>query len=211
MADITAWLAGANETITQGFGVCELAGDCPHAGIDVAAPAGTPIVSQVWGTIKELWSPGAYGNESVIDLGGGKTIVLGHQSGYAVPSGSQIRPGEVIGYVGSTGFSTGPHLHFEERVGGRAVDPSSLLHAQGGDPTQIPIIGGLINGAQQVGAVPGEVAQAVGQAIASVPITIGHGIADAVGVGVHDATVFAQRQIIALAVAAVVLLVLFLR
>ena len=234
MADVTAWIQGALETITQEFGACELAGDCPHAGIDVAAPAGTPIVSQVWGTIRELWSPGGYGNESIIDLGGGREIILGHQSGYAVPSGSQVHPGEIIGYIGSTGFSTGPHLHFEERIGGKAVDPTELLHAQGGNPTgSSPIpdwFAALFPGAEAAskawatlqghGIVPkvpdptqgiADAINGIGPALAGIPTTIGHGLADAIGVGVHDAEVFAQRQLIALAVAAVVLVVLFVR
>ena len=225
MADVTAWIEGALETITQGFGACELAGDCPHAGIDVAAPSGTPIVSQVWGTIRELWSPGGYGNESIIDLGGGEQIILGHQSGYAVPSGSQVHPGEIIGYVGSTGFSTGSHLHFEERIGGKAVDPSQLLHAQG-DGSPIPDWWlALFPGAPEAEkawnafqAHSGQVGlpglpnpSGIADAVAGIPTTIGHGLADALGVGVHDAEVFVQRQIIALAVAAVVLVVLFVR
>ena len=70
---------------------------------------------------------GGYGNYTCVDHGGGLSSCYAHQSSYAVSSGDQVDQGEVIGYSGNTGSSTGPHLHFEIRVNGAAVDPLGYL------------------------------------------------------------------------------------
>jgi murein DD-endopeptidase MepM/ murein hydrolase activator NlpD len=98
-----------------------------HEGIDIAAPSGTPIASAAGGTVIYAGWLGGYGNLVVIDHGGGVSTAYAHQSSIAVGSGQSVAQGQVIGYVGSTGHSTGPHLHFEVRVNGQAVDPLGYL------------------------------------------------------------------------------------
>jgi len=98
-----------------------------HAGIDVAVSSGTPIRACRSGTVMIAGWQGGYGNTVVIDHGGGMATLYAHQSSVAVSVGEQVLAGEVIGYVGSTGNSTGPHLHFEVRIAGNPVDPSPYL------------------------------------------------------------------------------------
>lgn len=98
-----------------------------HEGIDLGAPYGAPIEAAAAGTVIYAGWLGGYGNLTVIDHGGGLATAYGHQSRIAVSVGQQVAQGEVIGYVGSTGHSTGPHLHFEVRVNGQAVDPLGYL------------------------------------------------------------------------------------
>jgi murein DD-endopeptidase MepM/ murein hydrolase activator NlpD len=98
-----------------------------HYGIDIGAGYGTPIRAAAAGTvIYSGWYDG-FGNFVVIDHGGGLTTTYGHQSRIAVSLGERVAQGQLVGYVGSTGFSTGPHLDFEVRVGGRPVDPLGYL------------------------------------------------------------------------------------
>jgi murein DD-endopeptidase MepM/ murein hydrolase activator NlpD len=98
-----------------------------HAGIDIVAPSGTPIRAAGTGKVVLLGWTGGYGNYTCIDHGGGLSTCYGHQSGYATSNGASVRQGQVIGYVGSTGHSTGPHLHFEVRVNGTPVSPLAYL------------------------------------------------------------------------------------
>ena len=70
---------------------------------------------------------GGYGNCVVVDHGGGVTTLYAHQTSVAVSYGDRVSAGDVVGYVGSTGLSTGAHLHFEVRLGGNPVDPSGYL------------------------------------------------------------------------------------
>lgn len=98
-----------------------------HAGLDIAASSGTPIRACRSGTVVIAGWQGGYGNAVVIDHGGGMATLYGHQSQIAVSVGEQVLAGEVIGYVGSTGNSTGPHLHFEVRISGNPVDPTPYL------------------------------------------------------------------------------------
>ena len=98
-----------------------------HEGIDIAAPGGTPIAAAASGVVIYAGWLGGYGNLVVIDHGGGIATAYGHQSSIAVGNGQQVSQGQTIGYVGSTGHSTGNHLHFEVRVQGRPVDPLGYL------------------------------------------------------------------------------------
>ena len=98
-----------------------------HEGIDLGAAYGTPIAAAAAGTVIYAGWLGGYGNLTVIDHGGGLATAYGHQSQITVTVGQQVGQGEIIGNVGSTGHSTGPHLHFEVRVNGQAVDPLGYL------------------------------------------------------------------------------------
>jgi len=98
-----------------------------HAGIDVAVGSGTPIRACRSGTVMIAGWQGGYGNTVVIDHGGGMATLYAHQSQVATSVGTKVLAGEVIGYVGSTGNSTGPHLHFEVRIAGNPVDPMPYI------------------------------------------------------------------------------------
>ena len=102
-----------------------------HPGIDIAPGYGTPIEAAKDGVVAFAGWMSGYGNFVIIDHGGGFATAYGHQSRLAVSDGQVVSAGQVIGYVGSTGFSTGPHLHFEIRVNGTAVNPRSY---ESGDP-----------------------------------------------------------------------------
>lgn len=98
-----------------------------HAGIDYGAAAGTPIVAADGGVVVWAGPRGGYGNAVIIDHGNTLATLYAHQSRVAVGVGATVRPGQTIGFVGSTGFSTGPHLHFEVRKLGTPVNPTSYL------------------------------------------------------------------------------------
>jgi murein DD-endopeptidase MepM/ murein hydrolase activator NlpD len=98
-----------------------------HPGIDIGAGTGTPINAAASGRVIVAGYSGGYGNLTVIDHGNGIATAYAHQSSLAASAGQQVGQGQVIGYVGSTGFSTGPHLHFEVRVNGSPVDPLGYL------------------------------------------------------------------------------------
>ncbi len=98
-----------------------------HPGLDIGAGMGTPIKAAAAGTVLVAGYDGGYGNLVVIDHGNSLATAYAHQSQLAVSVGQQVSQGQVIGYVGSTGFSTGPHLHFEVRVNGSPVDPMGYL------------------------------------------------------------------------------------
>ncbi|KGQ21549.2 LysM peptidoglycan-binding domain-containing M23 family metallopeptidase [Thermus filiformis] len=99
-----------------------------HTGIDLAAPYGTPIYAAKSGQVEVAgWSGWGYGLHVVLDHGGGVETLYAHLSRLAVRPGEWVEAGQVIGYVGSTGWSTGPHLHFEVRVGGSPRNPLAYL------------------------------------------------------------------------------------
>ncbi|MBW8827513.1 MAG: M23 family metallopeptidase [Acidobacteria bacterium] len=98
-----------------------------HAGIDVAAPVGTPIWAAKAGTVIFTGQQRGYGNVVIIDHGGGLTTLYGHQSRIKSYEGERVRQGQTIGAVGSTGHSTGPHVHFETRYNGRPRNPRTCL------------------------------------------------------------------------------------
>ena len=99
-----------------------------HQGLDIAAPMGTTVTAAAGGTVISAGWYGGYGNYILIDHGGGMATGYGHLSQVFVSAGQQIQKGQAIGAVGSTGMSTGPHLHFEVRIGGKPVDPAAYLH-----------------------------------------------------------------------------------
>lgn len=105
--------------ITQGFGP-------QNHGIDIAAPEGTPIKAAREGKVT-VYSDNAYGNYVLIDHGGGWQTLYAHCSVVGVKTGQHVFEGDVIAKAGSTGNSTGPHLHFEIRKDGKAVDPMRYL------------------------------------------------------------------------------------
>ena len=127
-SDITPSAAGftwpTSGQITSGFGP---RWGRMHQGLDVAAPTGRPITAAKSGKVIVAGPSGGYGNLVVIDHGGGLSTAYAHQSRIAVSVGDPVTQGGLIGYVGSTGNSTGPHLHFEVRVNGVARDPLPYL------------------------------------------------------------------------------------
>ncbi len=98
-----------------------------HKGIDLAAPTGTPVYATADGIVGRAERFGSYGNYIQIEHGGEMETRFAHLSGYAVSAGDRVRKGDLIGYVGTTGRSTGPHLHYEVRVAGEAVDPTPYM------------------------------------------------------------------------------------
>lgn len=95
-----------------------------HAGLDFAAPQGVPIYATANGVVKVAGNVGnGYGNHVVVNHGYGYETLYGHMFKVVVRSGRQVKRGEILGYVGSTGKSTGPHLHYEVHKNGRPLDP----------------------------------------------------------------------------------------
>ncbi len=97
-----------------------------HKGIDFAAPSGTPIKAAADGTVEHAGWRGGYGNMVVLKHWGSYSTAYGHMSRVATRRGAKVRQGDVIGYVGSTGVSTGPHLHYEFRAGKAQVNPRAI-------------------------------------------------------------------------------------
>jgi len=106
---------------------------CPtghfHSGLDLAAPAGIPVHAAAAGVARVALSPLGYGLYVIIDHGGGLATLYGHLDWTPLSSGEAVRAGDELGLVGSSGLSTGPHLHFEVRRNGRPVDPTPWLPA----------------------------------------------------------------------------------
>ena len=98
-----------------------------HEGIDLAVSNGTPVVSSAAGTVIVAGWMGGYGNLVVVDHGGGISTAYGHNTIVTVGVGQQVVQGQLIAYSGNTGHSTGPHVHFEVRINGSAVDPLGYL------------------------------------------------------------------------------------
>ena len=98
-----------------------------HEGIDIAVGTGTPVGASAAGTVIHAGWLGGYGLLVVVDHGGGLSTAYAHNSSIVVGVGQQVSQGEVLALAGSTGNSSGPHVHFEVRVNGSAVDPLGYL------------------------------------------------------------------------------------
>jgi murein DD-endopeptidase MepM/ murein hydrolase activator NlpD len=99
-----------------------------HSGLDIANKTGTPVYAAAGGTVVEAgWNSGGYGYQIVIDHGGGRKTRYAHLSKFAVSAGDEVGKGDNIGFVGSTGRSTGSHLHFEVMINGKRYNPLSYL------------------------------------------------------------------------------------
>lgn len=122
-------------TLTSKFGFrkLEAESDGRSHGIDLAAPSGTPYYAVAGGKVILARSNGGYGNCIVIDHGGGVISLYGHSTSLAVKEGDIVEAGQKIGTVGDTGYSFGPHLHFEIHVEGERVDPIDFLKGRGAD------------------------------------------------------------------------------
>jgi len=116
---------------TSGYGVRSdpfRGGHAMHAGIDLAGPYGTPIYATADGTVERAgWNNGGYGNLIELDHGRGIETRYGHLSKILIHAGQQVKRGQLIGYMGSTGRSTGNHLHYEVRIDGKPVNPIPFM------------------------------------------------------------------------------------
>ncbi|HKA11591.1 MAG TPA: M23 family metallopeptidase [Candidatus Dormibacteraeota bacterium] len=133
-----------NWVLTQTYGCTSFelepaASWCPtghfHSGLDLAAPVGAPIHAAAGGVARAGEDPGGYGLYVVVDHGGRVSTLYGHLAWTPLGKGVVVRAGDELGFVGSSGLSTGPHLHFEVRRDGRSVDPMPWLPGRvtGGD------------------------------------------------------------------------------
>ncbi|NJL61510.1 MAG: M23 family metallopeptidase [Methylacidiphilales bacterium] len=116
--------------ITSGFGwrIHPITGERRfHTGIDFGAAMGTPIYAMTPGRVEFAGKRGGYGNAVIVNHGGGKSTLYGHASKLYVQEGQQVRRGQAIAAVGSTGMSTAPHLHFEVRVNDKPINPRPYL------------------------------------------------------------------------------------
>jgi murein DD-endopeptidase MepM/ murein hydrolase activator NlpD len=98
-----------------------------HAGVDIAAPGGTPVRAAKAGTVILLGPVSGYGNYICVGHGGGVSTCYAHLSSYATSQGASVSQGQVIGAVGCTGHCFGDHLHFEVRINGSPVNPAGYL------------------------------------------------------------------------------------
>lgn len=124
------WPCPSSTYVTSAFGMRDhpLFGDeRPHSGIDIAGSAGSEVLAADSGTVAVATYSSSYGNYVTIYHSNGDYTLYAHMSSLAVSAGQSVTQGDVIGYVGSTGWATGPHLHFEIRVNGSTVDPLSYF------------------------------------------------------------------------------------
>jgi murein DD-endopeptidase MepM/ murein hydrolase activator NlpD len=150
---------GASGPVTQPFGCTGTASEPPlgscahfHRGVDIGASCGDPVTALQSGTVQSAgWDDTGYGNLIRIDHGGGYVSLYGHLSAFAVSTGQQVAAGQQIGSVGSTGNSTGCHLHQEIDLNGTPIDPFTAIPAPGGAPSagvlpQLPSPGAILGG-----------------------------------------------------------------
>lgn len=160
--------------VTQRFGE-KITDPAGHTGIDYALYQGTPVLAAMAGKVSRAANIATgYGSHIVLDHDGGVQTVYAHLSRMSVNLGETVREGQLIGYSGNTGNSTGPHLHFEIRRFGKAVDPEEFFHPQpaseegerrvsvpllyvrSGPGTEYPIVDSLRQGANVSGEVTAE-------------------------------------------------------
>jgi murein DD-endopeptidase MepM/ murein hydrolase activator NlpD len=122
------WTAPVQGAVTSEFGP---RWGTMHRGLDIAAGTGTPVQAAGAGTVRSAGWQNGYGNTVVIDHGDGTSTLYAHNSSLAVQAGQRVEAGTVISKVGSTGDSTGPHLHFEVQVNGEKIDPRPWLVQRG--------------------------------------------------------------------------------
>jgi murein DD-endopeptidase MepM/ murein hydrolase activator NlpD len=132
---VHAVLPLASYDLSAGFGLTGPLWEAEHGGQDFSANAGEPLVAVAEGVVTEVAYAGPYGLRTVLTLPDGTEVWYCHQSDTTVVAGQQVGPTDVIGSVGSTGNSTGPHLHLEVRpAGGSPIDPMDWLRERGLDP-----------------------------------------------------------------------------
>lgn len=121
-------MAPVTGSITSRYGVNSSIRSSSHTGLDIAAKTGTPINVVAEGTVTFAKYNGSYGNLVKVDHGNGVETWYAHTSKMYVTVGEEVKAGDVIAAVGSTGNSTGPHLHFEIRINGEHVNPQKYLY-----------------------------------------------------------------------------------
>jgi murein DD-endopeptidase MepM/ murein hydrolase activator NlpD len=143
-----------------------------HDGVDISAPTGTPVRAAACGTVSLAGQQSGYGNMVCITHTSQFSTCYAHLSRFGVSNGAEVRQGQVIGYVGCTGSCTGPHLHFETRVGGQAQDPSAYLRG-----TAMPGRSANVAGTANIGGpdLPPEVLRQAAREASRTTATVAHG------------------------------------
>lgn len=121
------WPVQGQITSYYGYRNISVGGNTFHGGVDIGASQGTPILASKSGTVSRSGWGGGYGYVVFLDHADGSQTRYAHMSNMAVSAGQTVGQGETIGWVGTTGASTGPHLHFEIRYGGNSIDPLTYL------------------------------------------------------------------------------------
>jgi murein DD-endopeptidase MepM/ murein hydrolase activator NlpD len=132
-------------TLTSDYGMRThpvLGGRRNHKGVDLAGPTGTPVYATADGLVSKAEPFSSYGNYIQIEHGGELQTRYAHLSGYAVSAGQRVHKGDLIGFIGTTGRSTGPHLHYEVRIAGEAVNPVPYMMEATVAPTQFALAHG---------------------------------------------------------------------
>lgn len=130
----TCAIAACAGTFTSGYGYRHSPGgigSTNHKGVDIAVPVGTPLRSMQAGTVTAVGYFGGLGMRVEIDFGNGVSTVYGHMSGFAVSPGQKVAAGQLVGFSGNTGNSTGPHLHVEVHINGTPINPYPWLSSRG--------------------------------------------------------------------------------
>ena len=127
---VLCWPLPGHTYISCHFGEVDAFGNAGHRGTDIPAPEGTPILAAHSGTVLVSGWNDSYGNQVLLDNGAGLSTRYAHMTQTAVTAGEAVTAGQIIGYVGSTGDSTGNHLHFEVMQNGVRMNPLELVFAQ---------------------------------------------------------------------------------
>lgn len=130
MGELFAWPITAEYRISSRFGARKdpiTGADSYHTGIDLACPTGTAVKASMSGTVAKAGWSNVFGNYVIIKHIDGYQTLYGHLSKIKTKKGAFVNQGEIIGLVGSTGYSTGPHLHFTVYKNGKLVNPATLL------------------------------------------------------------------------------------